>query len=254
MKNWVYRVDTAARGSLNMQRDRHAYGLFQAEPSLPLLRFYTWSEPTLSLGRFQTPEPQWLQHLQNLGIPVVRRPTGGQAILHQGDLCFSLIGPADQLSQSLLATHREISQALLQGLHSLQIEAQMAPIIPGRQDYRQQVPCFASLTPVDIQAHDRQDRPRKLIGSAQVRCRKAFLQQSVIYCRTDQSLHRAVFGESSGQAAEGTEILDLEQIWPGAQELSLSQMQAQVIQAVLQGFQAVFEIEWQAATPLEILT
>ena len=71
----------------------------------PTLRFYQWSQPTLSLGAGQKlPEQLSLERLHSLGLAVVRRPTGGRAVLHGGDLTYCVVaGEKDGFPNSVTA-------------------------------------------------------------------------------------------------------------------------------------------------------
>lgn len=219
---WHYRIDSPGDGETNMQRDRDYYHNFSAE-SHPLLRFYRWSKPTLSLGRFQTLDPLLEGRLKALKIPTVRRPTGGQAILHGGDLCISLTGPNQQLKSSLIESHQSNAKALILGLQELGLKA-YSSTIPAR--YQDQSHCFATTTPADIQIES-----GKVIGSAQMRCRKAFLQQSVLYLHCDQDLHFKVFQTKN-------KLQDLSSV------LITPPQESEIIQAILKGFSRVFQNEW----------
>ncbi|MEO0768309.1 MAG: lipoate--protein ligase family protein, partial [Cyanobacteria bacterium J06649_4] len=90
--------------------DQCAKGL---QPST--LRFYTWQKPTLSLGYHQKQFPAHWNNLRYQGesIELVRRPTGGRAVLHQGDLTYALI--TSGLKGSRRETYRQLSQFLIEG-------------------------------------------------------------------------------------------------------------------------------------------
>lgn len=211
-------------GVEQMRRDRDYYSAFEPESDRPLLRFYTWSPACLSLGRFESPDADLLSQLEQLGLDSVRRPTGGAAILHAGDLTFSLIGPTEWLSGNLLEGHARLTRALALGLEQLGIQAdaglESAQKHPGH--------CFAVTTPADLRV-----KGQKLIGTAQVRRRKAFLLQGMIYLQADQALLQAVFGAQSPLA-------DLQSVLGHVPETNL------LIQAFSAGFSEVFGLEFAA--------
>ena len=71
-----------------------------AETGVPTLRLYGWTRPSLSLGYRRDPardrlEPRWLERADALGVDVVRRPTGGGAVLHSGDLTYAVVAGCD---------------------------------------------------------------------------------------------------------------------------------------------------------------
>lgn len=179
-------LDGADHGERQMARDRAAYGDYRSGDA-GLLRFYAWSAPCLSLGRFQR-DQALCERAQALKLPLVQRPTGGQAILHGGDLTFSLVGPPDWLPGGLLAGHARFAAALAAGLGQLglRLEAGDASSVSAPSD------CFATSSPADLRLAQ-----GKLIGTAQVRRRQAFLIQGTLYLQADQALIRRVFPERS---------------------------------------------------------
>ncbi len=211
-------------GLEQMRRDRDYYSAFQPESDRPLLRFYTWSPACLSLGRFENPDLEQMRKLAQLGLESVRRPTGGAAILHAGDLTFSLIGPTEWLSGNLLEGHARLTRALALGLSQLGIQADAG------QEAAQKHPghCFAVTTPADLRV-----KGQKLIGTAQVRRRKAFLLQGMIYLQADQALLQAVFGTRSPLA-------DLQSLLGHLPETQT------LIEAFRAGFSEVFGLEFAA--------
>lgn len=97
----------------------HAQGRFP-----PTLRFYTWSRPAVTLGYCQHTSPLDPRACRDLGIEVLRRLSGGRAVLHGGDLCFSLVGgPGDGLAGGTLEAYRRVGAGLLEGLRLVGIKA-----------------------------------------------------------------------------------------------------------------------------------
>ncbi|NNF39347.1 MAG: lipoate--protein ligase family protein, partial [Gemmatimonadetes bacterium] len=93
-RTWSVRVDSAAAGPLNMARD-HAMAL-SVGPGTGCLRWYGWRSPTLSLGRNEPAVGRWSpDRLAAEGVAVVRRPTGGRAVLHNRELTYALAVPAE---------------------------------------------------------------------------------------------------------------------------------------------------------------
>lgn len=170
MPRWLLLQDPPLSGETNMGRDRNLYTQFPDCPYDGLLRFFRWEQPTLSLGRFQE-DSELEKRCQILHLPVVRRPTGGQAILHGSDLCWSVISHTQgPLGKDLHATYQSLAQIAIMALAELGIRAQFSQT---HEAYRKQASCFASLTPADLEVAG-----KKLIGSAQMRNRRVFLQQS----------------------------------------------------------------------------
>ncbi|WP_199320441.1 lipoate--protein ligase family protein [Leptolyngbya sp. FACHB-261] len=152
----------------------------------PALRFYTWNPPALSLGRNQRVLPHW-SSLSSLGLDVVRRPTGGRAVLHQADLTYALVLPAAWLSGRRCQIYRQLCTFLIEGLREFGVELSFG--CTGR-GYIHNPSCFGTATDADLVLND----GRKLIGSAQVWRHGAVLQHGSIQLAPDANLWRYVFG------------------------------------------------------------
>ncbi len=158
----------------------------------PLLRFYRWSQPTLSLGRHQrVPEERWLRLVRDGRLVLVRRPTGGSAVLHGGDLTYALLWP-DPPRQRREA-YRLCCQWLREAFAALDQPLRFGDA-PATAD---QPNCFASSTAADL-VHD---DGGKRIGSAQLWRGGALLQHGSIQLEPDDALWREVFGEPSPRLA-----------------------------------------------------
>ena len=125
---------------------------------------------------------QW----QGQPVDLVRRPTGGRAVLHQGDLTYALI--TSGLTGSRRAVYQQLCQFLIQGWHRLGVE--LAFGVAGR-GYIQNPNCFGTATAADLITND----GYKLIGSAQVYRDGCVLQHGSMRLRPDSKLFEKVFGE-----------------------------------------------------------
>jgi lipoate-protein ligase A len=142
--------------------------------SLPTLRLYAWEPACLSLGYAQHYADVDLERLRSYGWDVVRRPTGGRAILHADELTYSVIGPPDEprLVGSVLESYRRLSGALLQALHELGIPAEVDEAPAGDAKSRTKGPvCFEVPSNYEITVNR-----KKLVGSAQARRQDGVLQ------------------------------------------------------------------------------
>jgi len=154
----------------------------------PVVRFYQWARPTVSLGYHQGVEAVVnLQACRDLGVDVVRRPTGGAAVLHHYELTYSVIATPAQLGAARpLEAYERISQALQAALRRLGLsQADIAR--PARSPGRLDGFCFAETAHYEITVGG-----RKLIGSAQRWGRAAVLQHGSILLDFDVRL-AAVF-------------------------------------------------------------
>jgi lipoate---protein ligase len=187
MQQWRLIPFFQASGKLQMSIDtwlleQHRLGLHP-----PTLRFYGWEPAAISLGYHQRRYPEeW----NDLRIDIVRRPSGGRAVLHQGDLTYAVI--ASGFSGSRMQAYQEICEFLILGMRSLNI-----PLDYGQagRGYIQNPNCFGTATAADLITED----GIKLIGSAQLRKGDAILQHGSIRLTPDPDLFRQVFGEAIAQ-------------------------------------------------------
>ena len=167
-------INNPLDGPSNMAIDEAMLTAVGQGQSLPTLRFYRWSQPTISLGHFQryAEVEQLAEGFHSL--PIVRRITGGGAILHDAELTYSLILPVKHpLAESrgpqtlYLAVHR----ALITVLSHLGLSAQLRE--GSRPASQQKGPffCFERANPSDVMVSG-----RKIAGSAQRRTLKSLLQ------------------------------------------------------------------------------
>jgi lipoate-protein ligase A len=164
----------------------------QAGTSPPTLRFFAWAPPTVSLGYGQPLDRHVdAEACRRFGVGVVRRPTGGSAIYHDGpdrELTYSVAATAEDLgvSADLLDTYRWIGRALVRGLRVLGAAAEMVPT--GRGLGRDPAFCFARTAAYEIEVGG-----KKVVGSAQRRQGTSFLQHGAVLLGVDEARLRALF-------------------------------------------------------------
>ncbi len=141
---------------------------------------YSWSKPTLSLGRNQTALGRYdLAQIAERGIDVVRRPTGGRALLHWREVTYSVTAPVSD-GDSLRASYERINRVLLDGLSRLGVLATESR--GGMSTPRpSELPCFAQPAEGELVVDG-----AKLVGSAQYRENGAMLQHGSILIADDQ--------------------------------------------------------------------
>lgn len=166
--------------------EQHCLGLL---PSI--LRFYTWEPVALSLGYHQRHVPDAWSRLTWRGdlVEVVRRPSGGRAVLHQGDLTYAVI--TSSMPSRRVEAYEQICEFLVAGWRSLGV-----PLCYGsaRRGYMHNPSCFSTATGADLVMPD----GTKLIGSAQLRRGSAILQHGSMRLCPDPGLFEQVFGVSLG--------------------------------------------------------
>ncbi len=187
MPAWRLFLDGAADAAWNMSVDESLL-LFAPEAG-PALRQYEWRAPSVSLGLRQA-VPAWLERCDSLGVEVVRRVTGGGAVLHAGDLTYCVAAPAGApgLPGDLRGSYEWIRARLVAGLERAGLAASTARSSKGADRLEL---CFAGATGYEIELDG-----EKLVGSAQRRTRRAFLQHGSIRISDDGALYRALTGES----------------------------------------------------------
>jgi lipoate-protein ligase A len=153
-------------------------------PGSAVLRFYHWQRPTLSIGYHQHRLPErWREVVACEGLELVRRPSGGRAVLHAGELTYALVWP--QAPQRRPEAYAQACQWLQRAFAELG-----QPLTFGTQAAgRERSSCFASSTPADLVHAD----GAKRIGSAQLwRC-GCLLQHGSILVQPPEALWRALF-------------------------------------------------------------
>jgi len=174
-------LDPPASGAWNMAVDEALLDSVVAGGS-PVLRFYGWSEPTLSLGYFQSVADR-TRHSASAACPLVRRPTGGGAILHDRELTYCLIAPHIGRASPVLyeRVHRAMIEVLAEsGFVGLRLAGSDTP--PSAAAGEKPFLCFQDITPGDLVAAPAEATgelvaaPCKVAGRAQRRRRGAVMQ------------------------------------------------------------------------------
>lgn len=189
-------VDPPKPGAWNMAADEIL--LEEANRSkIATLRFYRWLEPTLSLGYFQE-IAQRTNHPPSRELTVVRRLSGGGAIVHDHELTYSLVLPASQpIDQNHKNLYSLVHQALIETLLEFGIHAwshcpeadgnSLPESSPAGSFTEAPFLCFQRHCPGDVLISDRNGQPAKILGSAQRRRRGALLQHGSLLLAASRS-------------------------------------------------------------------
>ncbi len=171
----------AAPGAWNMAVDEAILEHVGRGDALPTLRLYAWDPACLSLGHAQPHADVDVRRLQERGWEVVRRPTGGRAILHTDELTYSVIASArEQLVEgSVLESYNRLSGALLQAVRTLGLDAEMNVSGQTAHDLPNPI-CFEVPSAYEITVGG-----KKLIGSAQARRKAGVLQHGSLPLKGD---------------------------------------------------------------------
>ncbi|NPV89503.1 MAG: lipoate--protein ligase family protein [Firmicutes bacterium] len=189
----------------NMAVDEAMVTVFSRGGVLPTLRLYSWDPPALSLGYFQKADSVRPEVLERLGIVPVRRVTGGRAVLHYGDLTYSIVAwTGRDIPEGLLTSYSYLCSGLLQAFTSMGIEAHLGLEKTGRFS---PASCFAVATASDITWKD-----RKFVGSAQKRFGTSILQHGSILIKPQEKLLSEIFTGSSDESKLSEKVTCMESI------------------------------------------
>ncbi|MBL1210976.1 lipoate--protein ligase family protein [Geminocystis sp. GBBB08] len=187
MQIWRFIPLIEVDGKLQMAIDEWLLSQHQNHNHPPTLRFYTWNPVAISLGVSQKRHfPSHWQHLTYQGklLDLVKRPSGGRGVLHQGDLTYAVI--TSHLKGNLDQVYRQICQFLILGWQRLGVNLDFGQ--PEKQ-YLRSPNCFKLATNadlVDIQGN-------KFIGSSQLKKGKFTLQHGSMLLKPDIKLFESVF-------------------------------------------------------------
>ncbi len=182
-------------GAWNMALDVALLHAVDRREAPPALRFYGWSPPCLSLGRHQPLSAVDVEFCRREGVRVVRRPTGGRAVLHHMELTYSVAAPLDGviLPRAAQEAYRRICEALVVGLARVGVAAELAPgaaslDLPAPTST---VPCFRAPAGGEVVVGG-----RKLVGSAMRLHGGSVLQHGSILLDWDGRLQAGALGLS----------------------------------------------------------
>ncbi len=151
------------------------------------LRLYGWQPPCLSLGRFQSSDIIDKEYLRNRGYDLVRRPTGGGAVLHLSELAYSVIFFGQALKKPV-ATGARLYIAIGRALQNAIDLMGLSTVISGLRSNKREDVCFGSASVGEITAGG-----RKLVGSAQLRSGNVVLQHGSIVIRSHPDEYGSCF-------------------------------------------------------------
>lgn len=175
---WRFINTGVSTGAMNMAIDEAVMVHCANGDSPPTLRFYRWEPATLTLGYFQKADRDVdFEGCARLGIDVVRRLTGGRAVLHDQELTYSVIlaREGSPLPESVSKSYRILSQGLLVGFDLLDIPVTFSKPPARGAKLGSSAACFDALSSYELEAQG-----KKIVGSAQARRFGAILQHGSI--------------------------------------------------------------------------
>lgn len=213
---WRLLRDGVAEGTRNMAADEALLRACAAGDAPPTFRLYRWKGPVLSVGYFQDVDREIdLEACRALGVGVVRRPTGGKAVLHGEDLSFSVVAaesyePFRGRARALL---RRIGRALIASLKRCGVDAEFAATDDaegGRSRLPEGPACFQSLQPHEVVVGR-----RKVAGIAQARRNGGVLVHGAVLISCDRSLLAGVLRIGNGhREGDALRVAALDELLP----------------------------------------
>lgn len=193
-KTWRLIDSGTCNASYNMALDEALALSVRKGDTPPTLRLYGWQMPALSLGCFQKASSINIRYCRSHNIPVVRRPTGGRAILHGDELTYSFAARTDGelFRKGLLDSYTRISTAFIAALRTMGVNAEAKKKRERGRVLAKSPLCFRTTSYREILINK-----KKAIGSAQKRWQDSLLQQGSIPYACNEEAMRAIFGEEA---------------------------------------------------------
>ncbi len=185
MKTWRCLPYSEHTGAENMAIDQALMEVMaEGTDPRPILRFYGWNPAALSLGYAQSYAKEVdIEACRQANIDVVRRPTGGRAVLHQYELTYSVIVPESEehVKGTIIESYVKISEALLKGLNAVGVPAEI--VAQANTKHMGTAACFDAPSWYELVVNG-----KKLVGSAQMRKDGILLQHGSIILHFDAEL------------------------------------------------------------------
>ncbi len=241
---WRLILDPPMTGKNNMEKDRELMEYVSTGESPPILRLYRWSPPAVSLGYFQDEkEVVDLQACADAGVDVVRRPTGGRAVLHHDELTYSIIVPEVHPfinNGGVMDAYRAISRGLITAFNLLNILASITPEEKG-QGGLAPGSCFDTPSAYEVQV-----KGKKVVGSAQLRRDGIVLQHGAIIFKLPAGLYNKVL-KKDYRLAEGKKQAELGEKASGLHDLGYDVSYERMTRALVKGFSMVIPAVFTSA-------
>ena len=248
MHEWRVIDDEPKDGELNMAIDRAILSSCELGVIPPTLRLYSWERPTLTVGYAQDFAKEInVDRCRKLGIQIVRRPTGGRALLHNHEVTYSFTAPIPhpKFPSSLFGAYKTVAEALLEGLKEIGVCD--AALVSGRttakgRNFFHSPSCLSSINHFEIEVQG-----AKLVGSAQRRAKGAFLQHGSILLDLDRALLNSLFKYvTEDNRYRSMDILN-NKVITLSECLGKNVTRKEVFQALKNGFSRVLQGNWTAA-------
>jgi len=251
MSHWRLLYTAPEHGAWNMAVDEALLEHIHRGESSPTLRLYAWDPPCLSLGYAQPFSDVDQERLAARGWEVVRRATGGRAILHTDELTYSVTGNADEntLAGGILKSYNSLAQALLHAVRELGLAVEMNEHTQQAAAQSPNPVCFEVPSTYEITVSG-----KKLIGSAQARRKEGVLQHGSLPLSGDLAriCQVLVFKDEADRERAAQRLLERATTIEGALGRGISWDAA--AQAFVHGFETKLGIQFERGvmSPSEI--
>ena len=240
-QTWRLIRDKDYNGLTNMAIDEaisHACG---EEKSPTTLRLYGWKSPTVSIGYGQNAHSDIdFNFCKSAGIDVIKRPTGGRAVLHENELTFSISSSTENplFPKNILKSHKKISEALLVGINRLGIKAELHH--KSKKKLPRHPVCFYSPSMYELVVDG-----KKIVGCAQRRFKNSFLEHGSIPLRLNRNKISSILKDNLFSSNKNIESFYLENM-AGLHELGSYFFPIdQIIKNIVAGFEDYFGISFE---------
>ena len=217
-------IDTGVNnGFFNMALDETVMDFVRNGKTLPTVRFYQWSPLCVSLGYFQRLNEINVNNCKKLGINIVRRITGGKAVLHNNELTYSFIAPQTFLPRSIIESYKIIATPILNALYQLGLKVSLTDkkIAIGSSSF-----CFFEQSYYEININN-----KKIVGSAQARIKDVLLQHGSIMLDYSPEIFSHIFNTKESNIDKNKIIKRVTSIRHEMQEnINLSKLKSLLIE------------------------
>lgn len=196
---------------------------------IPVLRFYSWKPAGLSIGYFQPIKNFNFNNLKKHEVDIVRRITGGNAVLHDRELTYSFIIDENKMPKSIIDSYKQISKGLLQGLKNLGLSPEMNKNVEKKG---RSAACFNDPSWYEILVDG-----KKIVGSAQKRVDGKLLQHGAVLIDIDIEKYASLFENASLKNLKN-------RITSINKELNVKKTYADVKKAMKSGFEKALKIDF----------
>lgn len=238
MQEWRLITTGYKSGALNMAMDEAILTISAEGDTPPTLRFYGWTPACLSLGYAQKAADVDWGRCRTAQVDVVRRQTGGRAILHDQEVTYSIVAPDNNpcVSGTILESYLKISQGLRIGFHRLGIDAEI--VSHKDLDRLGTAACFDSPSFYELTVGG-----RKVVGSAQTRKNGFLLQHGSIIRALDEDLLFDVLAFPNEEVKRRVKQAFKRKACSLQEVLGRAMSDEEIIEAMVKGFTEAFDVK-----------